>query len=242
MRLKEQLSKVQGADLDAMAALQNDRYSVAADILLAGLEEAIKKGRGSDAELQWAATLEQLVKWDRIVDNRPVVSSLQAFEQAVWRRTFVDEMEEALFDKFYEWAGAEKPAGLRHPVRPGVTLVRRRDDGGAEGDARRHLPDRGAGRGNLPAARIWRRLAPQLGRPARRSLLAPLGSIAFPFAWLFNRGPVPLEGDGTTVMRVSWNRLNPFQAWEYCRGASSSTSVSGIPPACRCRRANPAIR
>ena len=46
MRLKEQLSKVQGADLDAMAALQNDRYSVAADILLAGLEEAIKKGRG----------------------------------------------------------------------------------------------------------------------------------------------------------------------------------------------------
>ena len=70
----------------------------------------------------------------------------------------------------------------------------------------------------------------------------PLGSIAFPFAWLFNRGPVPLEGDGTTVMRVSWNRLNPFQAWEYRRGASSSTSVSGIPPACRCRRANPAIR
>ena len=86
MRLKEQLSKVQGADLDAMAALQNDRYSVAADILLAGLEEAIKKGRGSDAELPWAATLEQLVKWDRIVDNRPVVSWLQAFEQAVWRR------------------------------------------------------------------------------------------------------------------------------------------------------------
>ena len=24
-----------------------------------------------------------------------------------------------------------------------------------------------------------------------------------------------MAGDGTTVMRVSWNRLRPFAAWEY---------------------------
>ena len=43
----------------------------------------------------------------------------------------------------------------------------------------------------------------------------PLGNIAFPFRWFLSRGPVAVEGDGTTVMRVSWNRLTPFAAWEY---------------------------
>ena len=47
-----------------------------------------------------------------MVDARPVVSLYEAFEDALWRRTFVDEMDETLFLKFYEWAGAEKPAGL----------------------------------------------------------------------------------------------------------------------------------
>ena len=43
----------------------------------------------------------------------------------------------------------------------------------------------------------------------------PLGNIAFPFRWFLSRGPVPVEGDGTTVMRISWNRLTPFAAWEH---------------------------
>ncbi|HET9704718.1 MAG TPA: penicillin acylase family protein [Vicinamibacterales bacterium] len=216
MRLKNELSKVQGADLDSMAALQNDRYSVAADILLAGLEEAIKKGRASDAELQWAAALEQLVKWDRVVDNRPVVSYFQAFEHAVWRRTFVDEMEDALFDKFYEWAGAEKPAGLyailADPTSSwfdDITTVERKETRDeifliAAQDAEIYLQREYGG----VSRRDWADL-----HAARFS--HPLGNIAFPFAWLFNRGPVPVEGDGTTVMRISWNRLKPFQAWEY---------------------------
>jgi penicillin amidase len=43
----------------------------------------------------------------------------------------------------------------------------------------------------------------------------PIGNVAFPLAWLFNRGPVPVEGDGTTVMRMSWNRLERFKVWEH---------------------------
>ena len=31
---------------------------------------------------------------------------------------------------------------------------------------------------------------------------------------MFNRGPSPLVGDITTVNRVSYNRLQPFAAWE----------------------------
>jgi len=39
--------------------------------------------------------------------------------------------------------------------------------------------------------------------------------VAFPFRWLFDRGPVPVAGDGTTVMRISWDRRERFRAWEY---------------------------
>jgi hypothetical protein len=44
-RLRDQLTNAQGVDLDAMAALQNDRHSAAADLVLAGLDAAIKTGR-----------------------------------------------------------------------------------------------------------------------------------------------------------------------------------------------------
>jgi penicillin amidase len=33
--------------------------------------------------------------------------------------------------------------------------------------------------------------------------------------WIFSAGPVPVTGDGTTVMRVSFNRLRPYGAWEH---------------------------
>ena len=56
---------------------------------------------------------------------------------------------------------------------------------------------------------------PRLGSRARRAFSHPLGNAGFPFRWFFSRGPVPVEGDGTTVMRISWNRLTPFAAWEH---------------------------
>jgi penicillin amidase len=32
---------------------------------------------------------------------------------------------------------------------------------------------------------------------------------------LFSRGPVPIDGDGTTVMRTSFDRLNRFGTYEH---------------------------
>lgn len=216
LRLTDQLSKAQGVDLDAMASLQNDRRSAAADILLAGLDSAIKTGRSRDSELQWAAALEQLAKWDRVVDSRPIVSFYQAFEDAVWRRTFVDEMDEELFRKFYEWAGAEKPAGLYAIIEDrqsrwfdDITTVERRETRDeifltAAEDAELLLQNEFGGE----SRRGWDRI-----HAAR--FAHPVGNVAFPFRWLFDRGPIPVEGDGTTVMRISWNRPAPFEAWEY---------------------------
>lgn len=214
-RLRDQLATAQGVDLDAMAALQNDRRSVAADILLAGLESASKKGRAIDAELRWAAKLEELAAWDRVVDARPIVSFYQAFEDAVWRRTFLDEMELPLFEEYYEWAGAEKPAGLYTIISDpqsrwfdDITTVEKRETRDdifltAAQDAEQYLRNEWGSESN----RAWDRI-----HAARFS--HPIGN-QFPFGYLFNRGPVPVEGDGTTVMRISFNRLAPYQAYEY---------------------------
>ena len=214
-RLRDQLSKAQGVDLDASAALQNDRHSIAADLVLAGLGDAIKTGRANEKEAPAVRLLEKLQQWDHVVDSRPVVSLYEAFEHALWRRTFEDEMESALFLKFYEWAGAEKPAGLysiigdrqnkwwddittieKKETRDDIFLVAIRD------------ADDTLGGSDKP----WDRL-----HGARFS--HPLGSsrsaFGFPFRWFFSKGPVPVEGDGTTVMRISWNRLRPFEAWEH---------------------------
>jgi penicillin amidase len=215
-RLRDQLANAQGVDLDAMAALQNDRRSVAADAVLAGADDAIKTARSRSGEAGSASMLDQLAKWDRIVDARPVVSLYQAFEHALWRRAFVDEMDDALFLKFYEWAGAEKPAGLYSIIGDrnsawwdDITTVEKKESRDdifllAIRDAGEHLDAEFGGESN----RGWDRVhAAQFSHP--------LGNIAFPFRWFFNRGPVPVEGDGATVMRVSWNRLKPFAAWEY---------------------------
>ena len=215
-RLRDQLTNAQGVDLDAMAALQNDRHSAAADIVLAGLDAAIKTGRTRESEASSVALLEQLSKWDHVVDSRPVVSLYEAFEDALWRRTFVDEMDEPLFVKFYEWAGAEKPAGLYSVIEDrqsrwfdDITTVEKRESRDdifllAIRDAEIKLQaDFGSG-----ATRNWDRV-----HAARFS--HPLGNAGFPFRWFFSRGPVPVEGDGTTVMRISWNRLTPFAAWEH---------------------------
>ena len=94
------LSQPESVDLDAMLALQNGRRSLAADAILAGVEEAMTAARGRRDDATAAAVLNLLAKWDRVVDARPVVSLSEAFEDALWRRTFVDEMDEALFRVF----------------------------------------------------------------------------------------------------------------------------------------------
>jgi penicillin amidase len=215
-RLRDQLSKAQGVDLDAMAALQYDRHSVAADLVLAGVEDAIKAARSQDGQAGAASLLDQLSKWNRVVDSRPVVSLYQAFEDALWRRTFVDEMDDALFLKFYEWAGAEKPAGLYTIIDQrnsqwwdDITTVEKKE---SRDDifilAIRDADEKLDGDYGGESSRAWDKV-----HGARFS--HPLGNIAFPFRWFLSRGPVGVEGDGTTVMRVSWNRLRPFEAWEH---------------------------
>ncbi len=214
-RLRELLSKAEGVSLDQMAVMQNDKRSAAADLLLKHLPGAIKLGRSKDGEGEWATRLDQLAQWDRIVDNRPIVAYFEAFEDAVWRRTFVDEMEEPLFNKFYEWAGAEKYAGIyallddpNNQWWDDILTVERTESVydvflTAAQDAEVYLRNEWGGE----SSRNWHRV-----HTAR--FAHPIGG-RFPFQLLFNKGPVGLDGDGTTVMRTSFDRLKRYEVFEY---------------------------
>jgi penicillin amidase len=195
--------------------LQNDVESVAADRVLAGVEAAIAAGRKAGGQEIAVRALEQLGEWDRRVNDQAVAALYVAFEDAVWRRTFTDELGPELFDKFYEWAGAERPAGL-------YVIV---DDANARWFDDIGTIDRRESRHDiylLAARDAVERLQRDYGSQDKwnwgtihAALFAhPLSSGAFPLRWLFDRGPSAVGGDGTTVMRVSFNRLRPFGAWE----------------------------
>lgn len=212
-RLHEALSSAEQVDLPRAAAWQNDVTGLGPAAVLQGLDAAIAAGEKRGAESVALDVLAELRRWDKQVDGRSVVTLYHLFEDIVWRRTFFDEMGDPLFNRFFEWAGAERPAGLFALLdEPSSrwyddigTLDRRetRDDIFvlAAGDAARQFAEEYGGTGawsDVHAARFEH----------------VLGSGAAPLGWLFNRGPSPVAGDITTVMRVSHHRLRPFAAWE----------------------------
>lgn len=215
-RVQALLANGKDLDLASMVALQNDRHSVAADLVLADIDATLAALKKRNADAPSVAVLERLATWDHVVDERPVVTFYQAFEDAVWRRTFQDEMDEPLFLKFYEWAGGERPSGL-------YAIVRDRESAWFDDIGTVEKRETRDDIYLLAARDAEERLQREVGGEGRRawdvlhsaSFDHPLGAAAFPLRWLFSRGPVPVSGDGTTVMRISWNRLRPFVAWEY---------------------------
>lgn len=215
MRLNGRLSQPEPLDLDRAALLQTDVRSLAADRVLAGVADALAEAKRRQADRAVIDLLERLTAWDRMVDGRPVVSMYEALEHAMWRRTFFDELGEPLFNRFYEWAGAERQAGLyavideprsrwfddiatidRRETRDDVLLL-------AAQDAVERLRERYGAEDDWAWSRV---------HVARFD--HALGGVALPLGWLFNRGPVQMVGDGTTVLRASYNRMRPFETYE----------------------------
>ncbi|MCA1584039.1 MAG: penicillin acylase family protein, partial [Acidobacteria bacterium] len=215
-RLTSVLSESEPMDLDLAARLQTDVRSLAAERVLAGATDALAEGKRRQADRAALDLLERVAAWDRVVDARPVVAMYQALEHALWRRTFVDELGEPLFNRFYEWAGAERLAGLfalldeprSHWFDDIGTVERRetRDDVYllAALDAAERLRERYGAEDDWAWSRV---------HVARFE--HPIANVARPLGWLFNRGPIEMIGDGTTVLRVSYHRLRPFEAWEH---------------------------
>jgi penicillin amidase len=211
-RLQRLMDATDRVDLPTAAAWQNDVTGLAAADVLATVDAALALA-AKLGEKDAVGVLQQLRAWDRKIDNRPIVTVYHLFESALWRRTFFDEMGEPLFRRFYEWAGAERPAGLYAILDDGdsrwfddiATLGRR--------ETREHILV-------LAAIDAATEFANQYGgntawgqaHAARFS--HPLSAGAAPLRWLFNRGPVPVIGDSFTVNRASYNRLTPFTTWE----------------------------
>jgi len=215
-RLHEVLSAGRGLGIEQMTSLQNDVKSASAARVLAGVNQALATAKAQGAEASVIEALTELAAWDHVVDARPVVTLYQAFEDAVWRRTFVDEMDEPLFRVFYEWAGAERPAGL-HAILDErqsrwfddiATVEKRETRDDIFALAARDAAERVSAEFGRGAGRAWDRVHAIRFEHA-------LGGGSWALSWLLDKGPVPVAGDGTTVMRVSWNRVRPFGAWEY---------------------------
>ena len=214
-RLNRALATNDKLSLHGANMIQNDVVSMAAERVLEGVEAAIAAGRASGASDVALRALEQLRVWDRRIDGRPEAALYEAFEDALWRRTFIDEMDVPLFEKFYEWAGAERPAGL-YAVVDDVNDRWFDDIGTIERRETRHDIY------VLAARDAVERLERELGRQEKwdwttlhaATFTHPLGGVAFPLRWLFDRGPSAVPGDIYTVLRVSYNRLRPFRAWE----------------------------
>jgi penicillin amidase len=213
-RIVARLREGASVDRQAAQALQADVRSEAAAQVLAGVPGALAAARASGADADTVRVLERLGAWDAIVDARPESALYQLFEDALWKRTFTDELEPALFARFYEWAGAERVAGLytiiddpRARWWEDIGTVDRRETRDdiyvlAATDARRALLEEHGG-----DTATWSTMH-------AATFAHPIGEAARPLAWLFSRGPLPITGDGTTVMRVSHRRLRGFGAFE----------------------------
>jgi penicillin amidase len=211
-RLQRLMEATDRIDLQTAASWQNDVTGLAAADVLGSVDAALALA-ATEGDNDASEVLQQLRLWDRQIDNRTVVTIYHLFEAALWRRTFYDEMGDALFNVFYQWAGAERPAGLyailddpnsrwfddiatlgRRETREHILVL-------AANDAATQFA---TGFGNTTtwadAHAAWFR--------------HPLSSGAAPIRWLFNRGPVPVVGDAFTVNRTSYDRLEPFAAWE----------------------------
>jgi len=179
-----------------MVAIQTDITSAAADAVLRALGTAVP---------------EELRQWDRKVDGRPVSTFYEAFEAALWRRTFADEMPQALYDRFYRYAANERFAGLRAVIddpnsawfddRRTTGVRETRDDmaKAAAQDARETL------QAAFPqeSDRDWSRVH-------ALKFAHPLSGGGWLLDRFFSRGPVPVAGDGMTVNKTATNLRRPY--------------------------------
>jgi penicillin amidase len=200
-RITALLGDRRGLDFAAMRAIHADITSMSADVILKAIEPP-------DA-------IEELRTWDRRVDERGVSLLYAAFEEALWRRTFADDMPAPLFERFYRYAGNERLAGLHavisDPRSPWFDDRSTPDVIETRGDiARQAADDALAGlraRFGDPAAWRW-------DEAHALTFSHPLSGGGRMLDWFFSRGPVPVGGDSMTVNKTTTDLRRPYATTE----------------------------
>ena len=200
-RITELLGDRRGLDLDTMRAIQADITSRSADFILNAIE--------------LPDSVRELRHWNRRVDGRPESLIYTAFEEALWRRTFADDIPQSLFDKFYRYAANERFAGLHSVIgnqhspwfddRSTANVVETRADivKQAAHDARELL------RARLGDPSRWRWEEVHAVKFSH-----PLGGGGRILDWFFSRGPVPIVGDSMTVNKTTTDLRRPYATSE----------------------------
>ena len=200
-RITELLGDRRGLDVRAMREIQADIISLSADVILKAIElpDAVK----------------ELRTWDRRVDARPISLMYAALEEALWWRTFADDMSAPLYHRFYRYAGRERLAGLHAVItnprsrwfddRSTPSVVETRDE-----VVRLAASDALAGlRGRYGEPSSWRWDEAHAVKFSHS--LSGGGRV---LDWFFSRGPVPVAGDSTTVNKTTIDLRRPYATSE----------------------------
>jgi penicillin amidase len=200
-RITALLGDRRGLDVAAMRQIHADITSLSADFILKAVEapDAVKALR----------------TWDRRVDHRPVSLVYEAFEEALWRRTFADEMPAPLYDRFYRYAGNERFAGLHAVItdprstwfddRSTPNVTETRDD-----ILKQAADEAVAGlRARFGEAATWR-----WDEAHAVTFSHPLSGGGLILDWFFSRGPVPIGGDSMTVNKTTTDLRRPYATTE----------------------------
>ena len=195
-RITELLGDRRGLDLATMRQIQADITSLSAAAILDAIDipDSVKELRA----------------WDRRVDERPESLVYAAFEEALWRRTFADEMSAPLFGRFYQYAGNERFAGLHAVITDlrspwfdvrSTPRVETRDEIVQEAaeDAMKGLRSRFGD----PASWRW-------DEAHAVKFSHPLSGGGWVLDWFFSRGPVPVRGDSMTVNKTTIDLRRPY--------------------------------
>jgi penicillin amidase len=207
-RITELLAATPRATLDDMRRIQADVYSEPAAALRPYLL-AVKP-----ADRLQAQALDQVRRWDlRLTPESPGATVYLAWSRALIDDTFGDELGDELMNDFRGTAINQLPrlvemmADPRNPWfddKRTTAKVETRDDivRRALGDAVALLAPR---LGNDPAQWQWGKIhkAVFVHQPLGNSGIGPLMK-------LFNGGPVPAGGEGSTVSSVAANPRRPF--------------------------------
>jgi penicillin amidase len=200
-RIAALLGDRRGLDVAAMREIQADIISPSADRVLKAVE--------------LPESMKELRTWDRRVDSRPVSLVYEAFEEALWRRTFADEMSGPLYERFYRYAARERLVGLHAVIadrqspwfddRSTANVVETRDD-----VVKRAADDALAGlRGRYGEPAGWR-----WDEAHAIKFSHPLSGGGRVLDWFFSRGPVPVSGHSTTINKTTTDLRRPYATSE----------------------------
>jgi len=138
----------------------------------------------------------------------------EAFEEALWRQTFADDMREPLYQQFYRYTANERFAGLHAIIADArspwfddrsTDVVETREDIVA-----RALQDAAASlHARFGASTSWR-----WDEAHTVKFSHPLGGGGRVLDWFFSRGPLPMAGDGMTVNKTTTDLRRPYATSE----------------------------